>query len=25
VQGLYHMGLLKENEGLKWTQTIDVS
>lgn len=25
VQALYHMGLLKENEGLKWTETVDVS
>ena len=24
VQALYHMGLLKENEGLKWAEKIDV-
>ena len=24
VQALYHMGLLKENEGLKWAEKMDV-
>ena len=24
VQALYHMGLLKENEGLKWAKEMDV-
>lgn len=24
VQALYHMGLLKENEGLKWEEKMDV-
>ena len=24
VQVLYHMGLLKENAGLKWTEKVDV-
>lgn len=24
VQALYHMGLLKKNEGLKWTEKLDV-
>jgi len=24
VQALYHMGLLKENEGLKWEERTDV-
>ena len=24
VQVLYHMGLLKENEGLKWTEKLNV-
>lgn len=24
VQALYHMGLLKENEGLKWVEKMDV-
>ena len=24
VQALYHMGLLKENEGLKWPEKMDV-
>ena len=24
VQALYHMGLLKENEGLKWAEKLDV-
>lgn len=24
VQALYHMGLLKENEGLRWAQNMDV-
>lgn len=24
VQALYHMGLLKENEGLKWADKLDV-
>ena len=23
VQALYHMGLLKENEGLKWAEKMD--
>ena len=23
VQALYHMGLLKENEGLKWAEKVD--
>lgn len=25
VQALYHMGLLKENEGLKWIKEADIS
>lgn len=24
VQALYHMGLLKENEGLKWAEKMDI-
>ena len=24
VQALYHMGLLKENEGLKWAEKLDM-
>ena len=24
VQALYHMGLLKKNEGLKWTEKLDM-
>lgn len=24
IQALYHMGLLKENEGLKWAEKMDV-